>query len=106
MPEGHFEIVGYGEAPSRCMNRGGVVNIEQTTQAIKRVVENAEHMANCRAQSVYVGISGTHIRSLNSTGVVAVRDGRVWDRDVDSRSAQRRVGIESVQTCRSRCSTI
>lgn len=84
MPEGGVEIVGFGEAPSRGMNRGDVVNIELTTQAIKRAVENAEHMANCRAQSVYVGISGTHIRSLNSTGIAPVRAGSVSDRDVDS----------------------
>src|SRR3546814_10877335 len=96
MPEGHLEIVGYGEAPSRGMNRGDVVNIEQTTQAIKRAVENAEHMANCRAQSVYVGISGTHIRSLNSTGVAPVRAGSVSDRDVDSvMDAARAIAIRS-----------
>src|SRR3546814_17023094 len=66
------------------MNRGDVVNIEQTTHAIKRAVENAEHIANCRAQSVYVGISGKHIRRLNSTGVAPGRAGSVSDRDVDS----------------------
>src|SRR3546814_15570692 len=69
--------------------RGDVVNIEQTTQAIKRAVENAEHMANCRAQSVYVGISGTHIRSLNSTGVAPVRAGSVSDRDEIGRASGR-----------------
>lgn len=98
MPEGHLEIVGYGEAPSRGMNRGDVVNIELTTQAIKRAVENAEHMANCRAQSVYVGISGTHIRSLNSTGVAPVRAGSVSDRDVDSvMDAARAIAIPADQ---------
>src|SRR3546814_9991742 len=76
-----------------------VVNIEQTTQAIKRAVENAEHMANCRAQSVYVGISGTHIRSLNSTGVAPVRAGSVSDRDVDSvMDAARAIAIPADQT--------
>src|SRR3546814_653385 len=78
--------------------RGDVVNIEQTTQAIKRAVENAEHMANCRAQSVYVGISGTHIRSLNSTGVAPVRAGSVSDRDVDSvMDAARAIAIPADQ---------
>ena len=98
MPEGHVEIVGRGEHVSRGMNRGDVVNIEQTTQAIKRAVENAEHMANCRAQSVYVGISGTHIRSFNSTGVAPVKAGSVSDRDVDSvMDAARAIAIPADQ---------
>ncbi|MEQ1439908.1 cell division protein FtsA [Fontimonas sp. SYSU GA230001] len=97
-PDGEVEIVGRGEHASRGMNRGDVVNIEQTTQAIKRAVENAEHMANCRAQSVYVGISGTHIRSFNSTGVAPVRAGSVSERDVDSvMDAARAIAIPADQ---------
>jgi cell division protein FtsA len=97
-PEGQVEVVGRGEHVSRGMNRGDVVNIEQTTQAIKRAVENAEHMANCRAQSVFVGISGTHIRSLNSTGVAPVRAGSVSERDVDSvMDAARAIAIPADQ---------
>jgi len=97
-PEGQVEVVGRGEHVSRGMNRGDVVNIEQTTQAIKRAVENAEHMANCRAQSVYVGISGTHIRSFNSTGVAPVRAGSVSERDVDSvMDAARAIAIPADQ---------
>lgn len=84
MPEGHIEIVGRGEHPSRGLNRGDVVNIEATVQSIRRAVENAEHMANCRAQSVFVGISGTHIKSLNSTGVAPVRAREVSEKDVES----------------------
>ena len=56
MPEGGVDIVGHGEHASRGLNRGEVVNIDATVQAIRRAVENAEHMANCRAQSVYVGL--------------------------------------------------
>ena len=98
LPEGNVEIVGYGSAASRGMTRGDVVNIELTTQAIKRAVENAEHMANCRAQSVFVGISGTHIRSLNSAGVAPVRAGSVSERDVDSvMDAARAIAIPSDQ---------
>lgn len=98
MPEGHIEIVGRGEHVSRGMNRGDVVNIEQTTQAIKRAIENAEHMANCRAQSVYVGISGTHIRSLNSAGVAPVRTGSVSERDIESvMDAARAIAIPADQ---------
>ncbi|TJY65165.1 cell division protein FtsA [Sinimarinibacterium sp. CAU 1509] len=97
-PEGQVEVVGRGEHVSRGMNRGDVVNIELTTQAIKRAVENAEHMANCRAQSVFVGISGTHIRSLNSTGVAPVRAGSVSERDVDSvMDAARAIAIPADQ---------
>jgi cell division protein FtsA len=96
--EGQIEIVGRGEHVSRGMNRGDVVNIEQTAQAIKRAVENAEHMANCRAQSVYVGLSGTHIRSFNSTGVAPVRAGSVSERDVDSvMDAARAIAIPADQ---------
>lgn len=96
--DGQLDIVGRGEHVSRGMNRGDVVNIEQTTQAIKRAVENAEHMANCRAQSVFVGISGTHIRSLNSTGVAPVRAGSVSERDVDSvMDAARAIAIPADQ---------
>ncbi|MFA5939129.1 MAG: cell division protein FtsA [Sinimarinibacterium sp.] len=97
-PDGQIEVVGRGEHVSRGMNRGDVVNIEQTTQAIKRAVENAEHMANCRAQSVYVGISGTHIRSFNSTGVAPVRAGSVSERDVESvMDAARAIAIPADQ---------
>ncbi len=97
-PDGGVEIVGYGEHASRGMNRGDVVNIEQTTQAIKRAIEQAELMANCRAQSVYVGISGTHVRSLNSTGVAPVRAGSVSERDVDSvMDAARAIAIPADQ---------
>ncbi len=96
--DGQIEIVGRGEHVSRGMNRGDVVNIEQTAQAIKRAVENAEHMANCRAQSVYVGLSGTHIRSFNSTGVAPVRAGSVSERDVDSvMDAARAIAIPADQ---------
>lgn len=84
MPEGHIEVVGLGTHPSRGLKRGVVVNIEATTQAIRRAVEEAELMAGCRAQSVFVGISGSHIKSHNSTGVVPVRNREVTDKDVDA----------------------
>lgn len=84
MQDGKIEIVGAGSAPSRGMNRGDVVNIEATVQSIRRAVENAEHMASCRAQGVYVGVSGTHIKSFNSNGIAPVRDREVSDKDVES----------------------
>jgi len=84
MPEGHVEIVGLGTHPSRGLKRGVVVNIDATVQSIRRAVEEAELMAGCRAQSVFVGISGGHIKSHNSVGVVPVRNREVSEKDVDS----------------------
>lgn len=83
-PDGQIDIVGIGSHPARGLKRGVVVNIEATTQSIRRAVEEAELMAGCRAHSVYVGISGGHIRSHNSVGVVPVRSREVSERDVDS----------------------
>ncbi len=81
--EGDIEIVGIGSHPSRGLKRGVVVNIETTVQSIQRAVEEAELMAGCRVHSVYVGIAGSHIRSLNSHGIVAVRDREVIKADID-----------------------
>jgi len=69
-----IEIVGLGSHPSRGLKKGVVVNIESTVQSIQRAVEEAELMAGCEIHSVYTGIAGSHIRSLNSTGIVAIRD--------------------------------
>jgi cell division protein FtsA len=81
--EGDIEVVGIGSHPSRGLKRGVVVNIETTVQAIQRAVEEAELMAGCRVHSVYVGIAGSHIRSLNSHGIVAVRDREVIKADIE-----------------------
>lgn len=80
---GDVEIVGFGTHPSKGLKKGVVVNIEATVQSIKRAVEEAELMAGCRIQSVYAGISGSHVRSLNSNGIVAVRNREVSQHDVD-----------------------
>src|SRR6478609_7140217 len=71
---GELEIVGIGSHPSRGMKKGVVVNIESTVQSIQRAIEEAELMAGCQIHSVYAGIAGSHIRSLNSHGIVAIRD--------------------------------
>ncbi len=81
--DGHIEVIGLGTHPSRGLKKGVVVNIEVTVQSIKRAVEEAELMAGCRIQSVYAGISGSHVRSLNSHGIVAVRNREVSQLDVD-----------------------
>ena len=80
---GEVEIVGIGSHASRGLKKGVVVNIESTVQSIQRAVEEAELMAGCQIHSVYVGIAGSHIRSLNSHGIVAIRDREVQSPDVE-----------------------
>jgi cell division protein FtsA len=82
-PEGGINIVGMGSAPSRGLKKGVVVNIEETVRAIQRALEDAELMANCKITQVYTGIAGSHIRSLNSHGMVPIRDREVSQVDVD-----------------------
>ena len=81
--DGSVEIVGIGSHPSRGLKRGVVVNIETTVSAIQRAVEEAELMAGCNIHSVYAGIAGSHIKSLNSHGIVAVKDREVVQADID-----------------------
>ena len=81
--DGHLEIVGIGSHPSKGLRRGVVVNIESTVEAIQRAVEEAELMAGCQIHSVYAGIAGNHINSLNSHGIVAIRDREVARADID-----------------------
>jgi len=81
--EGGIEIIGIGSHPSRGLKKGVVVNIESTVQSIQRAVEEAELMAGCQINSVYTGIAGSHIRSLNSHGIVAIRDKEVSQTDVE-----------------------
>ncbi len=77
------EVIGIGAHPSRGLKRGIVVNIEATVQSIQRAIEEAELMAGCDVFSVYTGIAGSHIRSLNSHGIVAIRDSEIKRTDVD-----------------------
>jgi cell division protein FtsA len=81
--EGDIEIVGIGSSPSKGMKKGVVVNIESTVQSIQRAAEEAELMAGCQIHSVYVGIAGSHIRSLNSHGIVAIKDKEVYRADLE-----------------------
>lgn len=81
--DGGIEIVGIGSHPSRGMKKGVVVDIESTVTAIQRAVEEAELMAGCQIHSVYVGIAGSHIRSMNSHGIVAIKDGEVYQSDLE-----------------------
>jgi len=78
-----LDIIGIGSHPARGMKKGVVVNIESTVQSIQRAIEEAELMAGCQIHSVYAGIAGSHIRSLNSHGTVAIRDKEVTQGDID-----------------------
>ena len=80
---GKLEIVGTGHHPSSGIKKGVVVNIESTVHAIQRAIEEVELMAGCQIHSVYAGIAGSHIRSLNSHGIVAIRDREVHQTDID-----------------------
>ncbi|MCZ6883397.1 MAG: cell division protein FtsA [Gammaproteobacteria bacterium] len=80
--EGDIEIIGIGTQVSRGLKKGVVVNIESTVQSIQRAVEEAELMAGCQIRSVYAGIAGSHIRSINSHGIVAIKDKEVTAADV------------------------
>lgn len=81
--DGGIEIAGIGSHPSRGMKRGVVINIESTVQSIQRAVEEAELMAGCDIHSVYVGVAGSHISSMNSDGVVAIKDREVTPSDIE-----------------------
>ena len=81
--DGSIEIIGIGRHPSRGLKRGVVVDIEATVNSIQRAVQEAELMAGCEVRTVYAGIAGSHIRSLNSHGIVAIRDKEVSQADVE-----------------------
>ena len=81
--EGKLEIIGVGCHPSHGLRKGMVVNVEETINSIKRAIEEAEMMAGCEIRSVYTGIAGNHIQSLNSQGVIALKHREVTRRDIE-----------------------
>jgi cell division protein FtsA len=82
-PEKRLNIIGLGAQPSRGLKKGVVVNIEATMGSIQRVLEEAELMADCAITEVYTAIGGGHIRSLNSSGMVAIKEKEVTQADID-----------------------
>jgi cell division protein FtsA len=80
---GEVEVIGIGSTPSRGLKKGVVINLESTVNSIQRAVEEAELMAGCEITSVYAGIAGSHIKSLNSHGIVAIRDKEVSQYDIE-----------------------
>jgi len=81
--EGNVELIGMGTHPSQGMKKGVVVNIDSTVHAIGKAVEEAEQMADVQIRSVFAGIAGSHIKSLNSHGIVAIKNSEVEQDDVD-----------------------
>ena len=77
MPGGDLRLAGLGMAPSHGLKRGVVVNIDATVQSIQQALKEAELMADCKIARVWTGITGSHIRGQNSTGMVIVRDKEV-----------------------------
>src|ERR1700716_3552086 len=82
-PDKKLNIIGRGTQPSRGLKKGVVVNIEATMASIQRVLEEAELMADCAITEVFTGIAGSHIRSLNSSGMVAIKEKEVTQADID-----------------------
>ncbi len=81
--DGEIEVIGIGSTPSRGLKKGVVINLEATVTSIQRAVEEAELMAGCEISSVYAGIAGSHVKSLNSHGIVAIREKEVTQYDID-----------------------
>ena len=82
LPGGELKLAGLGVAPSNGLKRGVVVNIDATVQSIQQALKEAELMADCKIQRVFTGITGSHIRGINSSGMVAVKDKEVTAADV------------------------
>ena len=82
LPSGELKLAGLGVAPSNGLKRGVVVNIDATVQSIQQALKEAELMADCKIARVYTGITGSHIRGINSSGMVAIKDKEVTQADV------------------------
>src|SRR5574343_2073392 len=81
--DGRLNVLGVGAQEARGLARGVVVNIEETVQTISKVIQEGELMADCKVKDVYTGIAGSHIRSFNSNGMVAIKDKEVSPLDVE-----------------------
>lgn len=77
-----IDIVGIGTAPSTGLRKGCVINIDSTVESITKAIEEAELMAGVEISNVYTGIAGGHIKSFNSTGIVAIKDKEITEQDV------------------------
>jgi cell division protein FtsA len=82
-PDGELNIIGIGTHPTRGLKKGVVINIESTVQSLQHAINEAQAMADCNIHSVFVGIAGSHIRSQNSDGIVAIRNREVSYADLE-----------------------
>ena len=80
--DGQVDIIGIGISPSHGLKKGVVVNIDSTVESIKKSVHEAELMAGVEINAAYVGISGNHIKGMNSRGVAAIKNREVGPADV------------------------
>lgn len=82
---GKPRLIGIGTSPSGGLKRGVVINLEKTVESIASAVEDAEMVSGAKVDSVFAGIAGDHIRSINSRGVIAVSrsDREITSTDVD-----------------------
>ncbi|NDF03952.1 MAG: cell division protein FtsA, partial [Betaproteobacteria bacterium] len=81
--DGRLEVIGLGQSESDGLKKGVVVNIDTTVASIQKALEEAELMADCKISSVWTGIAGSHIRSFNSSGMVAIKEKEVSQADID-----------------------
>jgi cell division protein FtsA len=77
-----IDIIGFGSTSSKGLRKGVVINIESTVDSISKVLEEAELMSGCKISGVYTGIAGSHIKGLNSHGVIGIKDGEVTKHDI------------------------
>ncbi|WP_370444354.1 cell division protein FtsA [Aliidiomarina celeris] len=84
MPDGELSVIGVGVTASRGMDKGGVNDLNLVVQSIQRAINEAELMADCRASTVYLNISGRHIGCQNENGMVPINDVEVTQEDVES----------------------
>ena len=78
-----LNVIGIGQAESKGLKKGVVINIDSTVNSIRAAIDEAELMSDCKIETVTTGIAGSHIRSFNSNGMVAIRDSEVSQNDVD-----------------------
>ena len=81
--DGSVEVIGVGSSPCSGLRKGMVGSVADTTEAIQKAVHEAELMATCTVNAVYVNVSGAHLKSFNNRGVVAVQNKEVSSLDVD-----------------------
>lgn len=83
LDDNRLEVIGLGQSESDGLKKGVVVNIDTTVASIQKALEEAELMADCKIESVWTGIAGSHIRSFNSSGMVAIKEKEVSQADMD-----------------------